>query len=204
MTTIHLIRHAPVAADHLAFCYGNRDVPVAPVSREVSAALARNLPRPATWYVTPLSRTVATAQAIFAAGYGETALEVEPDLIEQNFGALQGIAHEVLDRHLKRPPHPFWIIDPDEVPEGGESSTQMVGRVGPALERLAARHAGQDVVIVAHGGSIRAAVAHAMRIPMQAAMHFSIRNQSVTRLLRNGGGWHVLAVNEQFPAGHAG
>lgn len=197
MATIHLIRHAPVAPEYLVNCYGATDVPVAPVCERVSAGLARLLPRPASWYVTPLSRTRATAEAIFAAGYEKVALEVEPAFIEQDFGVLQGIAHDVLPSHLKNPPHPFWIIDPEEVPDGGESSSQVKSRVGPALERLAARHAGADVVVVAHGGSIRAAIAHAMDIPMRAAMHFSIRNQSVTRLFRNGGGWHVLGVNEQ-------
>jgi broad specificity phosphatase PhoE len=197
MTTIHLIRHAPVSAEHLVYCYGNSDVPVAPVCERTSAGLARILPRPAAWYVTPLSRTRATAEAIFAAGYEAAELAIEPAFIEQDFGALQGIAHDVLPKHLAGPPHPFWIIDPDEVPANGESSSQMKARVGPALERLAEVHAGSDVVVVAHGGSIRAAIAHAMDIPMRAAMHFSIRNQSVTRLFRNGAGWHVLAVNEQ-------
>jgi broad specificity phosphatase PhoE len=197
MATIHLVRHAPVAAEHLVYCYGATDVPVAPVCERTSAALAKTLPRPAAWYVTPLSRTRATAEAIFSAGYGDVALAVEPAFIEQHFGALQGIAHDDLPNHLAGPPHPFWIIDPEEVPAGGESSAQMKARVGPALERLAQRHAGEHVVVVAHGGSIRAAIAHAMDIPMRAAMHFSIRNQSVTRLFRNGGGWHVLAVNEQ-------
>ncbi|MCC7282672.1 MAG: histidine phosphatase family protein [Acetobacteraceae bacterium] len=197
MTTIHLIRHAPVAPEFLVNCYGATDVPVAPVCERISAGLARVLPRPAAWYVTPLSRTRATAEAIFAAGYDAVGLSLAPAFIEQDFGALQGIAHDVLAQHLKRPPHPFWIIDPDEVPDGGESSTQVKARVGPALEALAARHDGGDVVVIAHGGSIRAAVAHAMDIPMRAAMHFSIRNQSLTRLLRNGGGWHVLGVNEQ-------
>lgn len=200
MATLHLIRHAPVEPAHLAYCYGASDVPVAPVCAATSAALARALPRQAAWYVTPLSRTRATAEAIFSAGYGTAELGVEHGFIEQHFGALQGIAHDALPRHLKRPPHPFWIIDPDEVPQDGESSTQMLARVGPALERLAARHAGGHVVVVAHGGSIRAAVAHAMGIPMRAALHFSIRNQSVTRLARAADGWHVLAVNEQ-PAG---
>lgn len=198
MATLHLIRHAPVAPEHLVYCYGASDVPAAPVCAATSAALARALPAEAAWYVTPLSRTRATAEAIFAAGYAAAALAVEHDLIEQHFGALQGIAHAELPRHLKRPPHPFWIIDPDETPEGGESSTGMLARVGPALERLAARHAGGQVVVVAHGGSIRAAVAHAMGIPMRAALHFSIRNQSVTRLARAADGWHVLAVNEQM------
>lgn len=197
MATFHLVRHAPVAPEHLACCYGASDVPVAPICMATSTALARRLPRPAAWYVTPLSRTAATAEAIFRAGYGAAELAVESAFIEQHFGVLQGIAHAELPRHLKNPPHPFWIIDPDEVPEGGEASSALPGRVGPALERLARDHAGGDVVVVAHGGSIRAAIAHAMGIPMRAALHFSIRNQSVTRLLRNGGGWHVLAVNEQ-------
>jgi len=198
MATIHLIRHAPVAAEYLVNCYGATDVPVAPVCARTSAGLARVLPRPAHWYVTPLSRTRATAEAIFAAGYDPVALEVEPAFIEQSFGALHGVAHDVLPTRLKSKPHPFWIIDPDEIPDQGESSTQVKARVGPALERLADRHGGADVVVVAHGGSIRAAIAHAMDIPMRAAMHFSIRNQSVTRLFRNGGGWHVLGVNEQY------
>jgi broad specificity phosphatase PhoE len=197
MTTIHLIRHAPVAPEHLVNCYGASDVPVAPVCTATSAALAARLPRPAHWYVTPLSRTTATAEAIMRCGYGQVPLAVEPAFIEQDFGALQGVPHDVLPSRLARPPHPFWIIDPDEVPEGGESASSLVGRVGPALERLAAAHAGGHVVVVAHGGSIRAAIAHAMAIPMRAALHFSIRNQSVTRLFRNDGGWHVLAVNEQ-------
>jgi broad specificity phosphatase PhoE len=197
MTTIHLIRHAPVAEAHLSYCYGATDVPVAPVCTKTSAWLAARLPRPAHWYVTPLSRTRATAEGIFACGYEAVPLAVEPAFIEQHFGALQGVLHAELPSRLAQPPHPFWIIDPDEVPQGGESAASLVGRVGPALERLAERHAGEHVVVVAHGGSIRAAIAHAMGIPMRAALHFSIRNQSLTRLLRAQGGWHVLGVNEQ-------
>ena len=197
MATLHLIRHAPVATPHVDYCYGAWDVPVAPVCTATSGALAARLPRTAHWYVTPLSRTRATAEAILAAGYGDVALAVEPAFIEQDFGQLHGIAHDLLPNHLAGPPHPFWVIDPEEVPPGGESSAQVKARVGPAMERLAERHAGEHVVVVAHGGSIRAAVAHAMDIPMRAAMHLSIRNQSVTRLMRNASGWHVLAVNEQ-------
>jgi hypothetical protein len=31
---------------------------------------------------------------------------------------------------------------------------------------------------------------------MRVALHFSIRNQSITRLRRAADGWHVMAVNE--------
>ena len=41
---------------------------------------------------------------------------------------------------------------------------EVIGRVGAAMERLAETHAGRDVVIVSHGGAIRGAIAHALRI----------------------------------------
>ncbi|MBC7801305.1 MAG: histidine phosphatase family protein, partial [Gemmatimonadaceae bacterium] len=62
--------------------------------------------------------------------------------------------------------------------------------------RLVDRHAGQDVVIVSHGGAIRAAVAHAMAIDADRALHLSVYNLSLTRLERLDEGWRVIAMNE--------
>ena len=72
----------------------------------------------------------------------------------------------------------------------------VIDRVGPALERLASRHAGQDVVAVSHGGTIRAAVAHALQIGPDNALHLSVQNLSLTRLERHAEGWRVVCVNE--------
>lgn len=196
MTNFHFVRHAPVVPEHLPFCYGATDVPVAPVCAETSARLAARLPQPARWFVTPLSRTRATAEAVFASGYQAAPLAVEPGFIEQHFGDWHGTAHDVLPSKLTRPAHPFWIISAEETPPNGESSDAMKLRVGAALERLAADHVGEEVVVVAHGGSIRGALAHALDVPMRVALHFSIRNQSITRLRRAADGWHVMAVNE--------
>ena len=71
-----------------------------------------------------------------------------------------------------------------------------IARVGPAMEMLAQRYEGRDVVAVSHGGTIRAAVAHALRIAADQALHLSIDNLSLTRLDREPGGWRVGCVNE--------
>ena len=55
---------------------------------------------------------------------------------------------------------------------------------------------GSDVVVVSHGGAIRAAVAHATGIVADNALHLSVQNLSVTRLERHPSGWRVLCVNE--------
>ncbi len=159
-------------------------------------ALASLLPKPALWGCTPLSRTRRTAEAIFAAGYPAQPLFVEPGLIEQNLGALQGVEHAAVPARLTVPAHPFWPLSATEVPPGGESVAQMLVRVGKTMERLAGAHAGHDLVIVSHGGAIRSAVGHAMGVDARAILHLSIQNLSVTRLDRLQEGWRVGWVNQ--------
>ena len=182
-TGFWLIRHAIVDENARAMLYGVMDVPLCETSLLEQApmyrALAARLPRPAAWKVTPLSRTRRTAEAIFAAGYPHAALEVEPDLIEQSLGAWQGLPHAELPARLTLPKHAFWPLAGHERPPGGETMVEVIGRVGAALERLAARHAGEEVVIVSHGGAIRAAVAHCLRIGADNALHLTVQNFSL-------------------------
>jgi alpha-ribazole phosphatase len=159
-------------------------------------ALAARLPRPAAWKVTPLSRTRRTAAAIFAAGYPRTNPAVEPGLIEQSLGEWQGLPHAELPARLRLPAHAFWPLAGHERPPGGETMPEVIERVGETLERLATQHPGEDVIIVSHGGAIRAAVAHCLRIGPDNALHLTVQNLSLTRLERNPNGWRVVCVNE--------
>ncbi len=199
-TNLWLIRHAIVAENERATLYGVRDVQLCPDSLVAQVpmyqALAVRLPRPAEWVCTPLSRTRRTAEAIFAAGYPAQRLSVEPDLIEQDLGDLQGVAHAAVPPLLAAPAHPFWPLAATERPPNGESVADVIVRVGKALDRMVERLRGRDVVIVSHGGAIRAAVAHAMAIDADRALHLSIYNLSLTRLERLPEGWRVISINE--------
>ncbi|GAC1478485.1 MAG: histidine phosphatase family protein [Acetobacteraceae bacterium] len=199
-TRVWLIRHAIVAENERAQLYGILDVQLCPDSlvaqMPMYRALAARLPRPAIWFCTPLSRTRRTAEAIFAAGYPAQELLVEPGLIEQNLGAFQGLKHAAVPALLTAPAHPFWPLAATETPPNGESVAEMLVRVGLALDRLVERYAGEDVIAVSHGGAIRAAVAHAMSIDADRALHLSVYNLSLTRLERLPEGWRVISVNE--------
>jgi alpha-ribazole phosphatase len=199
-TRFWLIRHALVDENARAVLYGIMDVPLCETTlldqTTMYRALADRLPRPAAWVVTPLSRTRRTAETLFSAGYPATELAVEPDLIEQSLGEWQGLPHADLPERLALPAHAFWPLAGEEQPPGGESMRAVICRAGAALERLAAAHAGQDLVIVSHGGTIRAAIAHALRIEADNALHLSIHNLSLTRMERWPDGWRVVCVNE--------
>jgi broad specificity phosphatase PhoE len=199
-TSFWLIRHALVEENARAFLYGVMDVPLCETTLLEQApmyrSLAARLPRPADWLVSPLSRARRTAETIFAHGYPSQALRVDADLTEQSLGEWQGLPHHELPAKLQHPAHAFWPLAGLEKPPGGESMAEVISRVGGAMERLAETHAGREVVIVSHGGAIRGAIAHALRIGPDSALHMSIQNLSLSRLQRTADGWRVVCVNE--------
>jgi broad specificity phosphatase PhoE len=199
MTGFWLIRHALVEENARAFLYGTDDVALCETTLAAQQpyylSLAAALPQNADWIVTPLSRTVRTAANLIAAGHQAAQPTVEPDLIEQNLGTWQGLPHAALPEKLTHPAHPFWPLAGAERPPGGESFSAVITRVGATLERLAEERPGREIIVVSHGGAIRAAVAHALRIDADNALHLSIFNLSLTRLERVADGWRVVCVN---------
>jgi broad specificity phosphatase PhoE len=200
------IRHAPVTA-HGGRIYGQSDVPANCSNLESFAGLARLLPTDATWIASHLARTHQTAAAIFeAAGRPMPALLVEPSLAEQHFGEWQGLTHDELAARRDGAWHRFWLAPARHSPPGGESFVEVIGRVGMAVERLTALHQGRDIVAVAHGGTIRAALALALGIDAERALGFVIDNCSLTRIDHIGAAvsseagaatasWRVATVN---------
>src|SRR5579871_3908497 len=86
---------------------------------------------------------------------------------------------------------------PSTRPPLGESFADVVDRVAAAVEAISLAEAGRDIVVVAHGGSIRAALAHALALDPERALDFAIDNCSLTRLDHFAGemAWRVGAVN---------
>ena len=179
------IRHAPVEASGLI--YGQDDLTADCSDPAPFRWLAGVLPSDAVWIVTQLRRTHQTAEAIRAhwpAGSEPTAsgLEVEVDLSEQHFGDWQGRSYAELEEIRDGEWHRFWLAPADTRPPGGESFAEVVSRVARAVDRLSAEHAGRDIVAVAHGGSIRAAVALALDLEPEKALALTVDNCSLTRL----------------------
>jgi alpha-ribazole phosphatase len=204
------IRHAPVINPG-GRIYGQRDIPADTSNDAAFAALAARLPEEAVWLATPLQRTQATAAAIRAAMNGGTAPvpAVESAFIEQHFGDWQGQSYEDIGAYGRVRPgtkgigvegHKFWLAPAHETPPGGESFVAVMARVAEGVRRLTARYAGRDIVAVAHGGSIRAALALALDLHPEAALAFTIDTLSLTRLDHitgpgAGHGWRINAIN---------
>jgi alpha-ribazole phosphatase len=197
------VRHAPVIVDE-GRIYGQSDLPCDCSDARVFSSLATLLPRQAIWLTSNLARTRQTAQAILAAGDLATpapALEQDSDLAEQHLGDWQGLDRRTFLMNRSQEPDSFWYATADERAPNGESFTDLVQRVGAAIERATEKHRGRDIVAVAHGGTIRAAIAIALNLPPRGGFAFMIDNCSLTRLdhyqADGRAGWRVTAINHR-------
>ncbi|RMD63781.1 MAG: histidine phosphatase family protein [Alphaproteobacteria bacterium] len=177
------IRHAPVVG-HGGRIYGQDDHDCDCSHSALFAALARHLPAPAVWITSHLRRTHQTAEAILAhlPPHAVATRLVEPDLAEQHFGTWQGRHAEELCTQRDGAWHRFWLAPAEHAPPGGESFVDLMARVSTAVERLTAAHTGTDIVAVTHGGTIRAAIAHALGLDPERALAFAIDNCALTCL----------------------
>jgi alpha-ribazole phosphatase len=198
------IRHAPVRDG--GRIYGQSDLPCDCGDAAVFAGLAAELPAGAVWVTSNLIRTTQTAAAILAADpdkFAGVEAEALSELAEQHLGEWQGLDRKAFYAERKVGSHAFWFAPAGERPPGGESFTDLVQRVAPAIARLSAQHRGRDIVAVTHGGTIRAALGLALGLAPQAALAFSTDNCSLTRLdhlSADDGGpglWRVVAVNRR-------
>jgi broad specificity phosphatase PhoE len=198
------IRHAPVTG-HGGRIYGQEDYPADVSDTAVFAALADLLPAEAVWVTSHLCRTRDTAAAILAARARAEAPDclTEPDIAEQHVGAWHGLTYDELNTLRGVAADDLGLWPATERPPGGESFLDVMSRVGSVVARLTADHRGRDIVAVAHGGPIRAALAIALGIEAERAMSFAVDTCSLTRLdyISNGEGsterfcWRVVAVN---------
>jgi alpha-ribazole phosphatase len=193
------VRHAPVREDG-GNIYGQKDIACDTSDGEVFEAVAKILPRSAVWYSSNLIRTHQTADAIWAAGFPRPANMIgETAFAEQNLGEWQGMNRAVF--LASRPVGSSWFADIGEPAPGGESFMDLYNRVCGAIDRITNEQAGQDVIAVAHGGTIKAAVGLALGGHPDKGLAFDIDNCSVTRLdhFASAGqsNWRLPMVNQQ-------
>jgi probable phosphoglycerate mutase len=152
MTDLILVRHGETEWNRLRRVQGRTDIPLNETGREQARATARRLAddRFDAVAASPLSRAAETAQ-IIADGLGIGPVELIDDLVERNYGEAEGMTGEDIDTR--------W----GGKLEAQESRDEILARVKPALLALAARHPGQRVLVVSHGGVIGSLIRDATR-----------------------------------------
>jgi len=135
-------------------------------------------------YSSDLSRAHATAQAI-AAAQPALRLPVQPHegLRERAFGKFEGQTYAAITEQWPEEARLWRIRDPDFAPVGGESPVQVLARVARTVDEIAARHLGEQIVLVSHGGVMDMLYRLATQQSVSAPRTWDLGNAAINRLL---------------------
>lgn len=172
-TRWHLLRHAPAAVEK-GIVYGRTDVPAIPQDPALLKRIAAQLPPDSLLVTTPLRRTTETAEMLEAAGWAPRNRIVEAAFAEQDFGAWEGNTHDALGREGSADYAAFWDNPARNRPPGGESFADLMQRAVPVFEALTETFQDRDIVLIGHGGSIRAIVAAILGMTPENALALEI------------------------------
>jgi broad specificity phosphatase PhoE len=145
VTTILLARHGETDWNREGRWQGWADPPLNDTGRKQARALAEELrgtPFDAV-YASDLRRARETAE-IVAAPHGVPVV-VDPELREIDIGAWSGLTRAEIDERFPNGERP-----------DGETREQHFARVRAAVLRIARANAGRRVLVVTHGGTVRA------------------------------------------------
>lgn len=151
MTRLSIVRHGQTDWNLHKRIQGSTDIPLNSTGRAEAAETGVRL-RARHWdaiVASPLMRADETAR-IIAGELGLPSPETARDITERHHGDIEGLTFA--ERRMRFP-------DGVAVP-GLESRQDVLDRVLPELERIAAFHDGQSVLIVSHGGVIGTLIRH--------------------------------------------
>lgn len=132
----------------------------------------------------PLLRCRAFAEAL-AQRHG-LPLSLDPRLMEVGFGEWEGRSAAEIEAASPGSVARFKTDPLNMRPAGAEPLADFHARVADGLAAIVARQAGAHVLLVAHAGVIRMALAWALSIPLANAYRIEVGNASLTRLRFDG------------------
>jgi len=144
----------------------------------------------AALYTSPMIRARQTARAI-AERTGLEPVEVAA-LREADHGHWEGKTKDEILAEWSAEWEAFEADPMDVRRPGGESYGDTADRVWPALEAIAARHPGRDVVVVTHGGPLRLVLSEALDLPLTRRDEFGTDNASLFVVAGNDDGWRLV------------
>ena len=183
LTRILAIRHGETAWNRDTRIQGHIDIPLNErglwQARRAAEAL-RDEPIAAV-YSSDLARAHATAQAIAAAR--GLPVHTHAGLRERHFGRFEGKTWSEIETGWPDEALAWRKRVPDFAPEGGENLLTLRERIANTVHELAARHPGEQVVMVAHGGVLDVLYRLATGQDIQAPRTWTLDNAGINRLL---------------------
>jgi alpha-ribazole phosphatase len=182
MIRLIMVRHGQTTWNKERRYQGQSDTPLDETGVSQAVALASHFAGQAihSVYSSDLQRAWNTALPI-ARAVGLQPIS-EPRLREGSFGDWEGLTYDEINQHWPGE-LTAWLNDPlTRVPPGGETLQQILARIGAVVEHIRQRHTGQTVMVVSHGGALRAMICYALDLPSPTFWRLSLGSAAVSEM----------------------
>jgi broad specificity phosphatase PhoE len=157
VTTLILVRHGETDWNAQLRWQGNSDTQLNDAGREQARRLADELGRVDALYSSDLARARETAEIL--AGTIGLQVRFDPRLRERGFGAWEGLTADEIESAFPEEQR-RWRAGIGAGAHDAEPFETFAARVGSFIEDVGRLHVDEEVLVVAHGGTIR--VVHAL------------------------------------------
>ena len=197
-TELAVVRHGETEFNRRGLYQGHADSALTEVGQAQARRLVpriRSLHCSATIYCSDLGRARRTAELLSDPAVHR--IVEQSDLRERSYGIFEGLSRpEIAQRYPVA-----WAAstsgDPSYAPPEGESQDELLERIVGAFRAIAARHCGERVVVVTHGGVLTAFARHVLGVPAAAPRRFDIGNASLSLFYRDTErGWMVRSLGD--------
>lgn len=201
-TRICLIRHGETDWNREKRIQGRLDVDLNDRGRAQAAAIARSLAGRgiAAVYSSDLTRALQTAQTV-AEGLG-LPVRPEPGLRERDYGIFQGLTAAEAAARFPEAHARYVARDPDYDFGTGETLRGLSERIAETLGRIGARHPGESILAVAHGGVLDVVYRRATGRPLHTPRDFPVPNAALNWIEVGQDAWRVLEWADETPLDH--
>ena len=198
VTRVLAIRHGETAWNLAARIQGQLDIGLNETGRWQARRLVQALADEplAAVYASDLARAHDTALAL-AAPRGLT-VKVEPALRERGFGRFEGSTFAEIESRWPGDSARWRRREPLFAPGGGETLVDFYARCIEVATRLAARHPGEQIALVSHGGVLDCLYRAATHIALDAPRSWDVGNASINRLLVTPQGLSLVGWGDNF------
>ncbi len=190
-TTLVLIRHGETEWNRQARIQGHTDSNLTAEGVAQAEAGARRLREESFDHLvaSDLGRTRQTADILNRPL--QLPLRFDAGLRERCFGVGEGRRYADLDAEYPELFSRERETDPHYAIPGAETRAEFHARTTAALQKIAADHAGQRVLVVTHGGVLGAVYRWLNGLPIASPHLIDIPNLGYNRIVVSGGNWQI-------------
>ena len=170
------MRHGETAWNSAGRIQGHTDIALSDKGAQQSRLVAERLTEITidAAYSSDLRRSADTAREIL--GGRTVKLQTTPELREYNKGIFEGLTSDETSERYPELHAASAVKDLDFAPPGGESTRQTSTRMASFMAEVRKNHPDGTVLIVGHGGALRALFVALMELPLEANWRFLLAN----------------------------